>query len=203
MNMKFYTFVEITPIQKDMNIVRLTTSGLLSMALLILAGCSTNGNGRGKALKSDETATLSLDLAGLQGKWLLASYRVDCESMKFESGSSYVLSFNEPDNSFGLTTDCNMIGGNFGITNDTIRFKNIAVTEMACDKMTVEADMLRLLNDTTAYAVCKGDSILYTAPSIGDATFIKSDEASGNEWGYALCIVMPEFAEFAYLKRAR
>lgn len=115
------------------------------------------------------------NITGLQ-EWHLDSYRIDCESTQFDVTSSYKLSFNEPDNTFSLSTDCNMINGEFGITNDTIRFKNMLVTEMACDNMVVEQNMLRLLNDSTAYAMCYGDTLTFTAPYIGSAIFIRQDD---------------------------
>lgn len=147
---------------------------LLAIGLLILGSCSTkNKNAETDAL-SAETENIQLDTAGLQGEWALDSYRIDSATTQFDAGAEdYTLSFDETDNSFGMTTDCNTIGGMFGITNDTIRFSNMMVTEMACDKMTVEQDILRLLNDTAAYAICSGDSILYTAPNVGSATFTR------------------------------
>lgn len=150
----------------------------LSMALLILGSCSTNNGRSGADVEADDAENIQLDTAGLQGEWTLASYLVDCESMQFETATDYVLSFNEPDNTFGMTTDCNLIGGTFEITNDTIRFKNVLVTEMACDKMIVEKNMLRLFNDTTSYAVCQGDTILYTAPCTGGAMFIHVEKTT-------------------------
>ncbi len=113
---------------------------------------------------------------GLQEEWHLDSYRIDCESTQFDATSSSKLSFNEQDNTFSLSTDCNMINGEFEITNDTIRFKNMLVTEMACDNMVVEQNMLRLLNDSTSYAICNDDMLTFTAPYIGSAIFIRQDD---------------------------
>ena len=123
---------------------------------------------------ADDSDDTVLDSVGLHGEWHLDSYRIDCVSTQFGAKSNYKLSLEEPDNTFCLSTDCNMINGEFGITNDTIRFKNMLVTEMACDNMIVEQNMLRLLNDTTAYAICHGDTLALTAPYIGSAKFIKA-----------------------------
>lgn len=146
---------------------------LVSVALLMLGGCSSKGHESKSNEAAHEISSPQLTPANLQGEWMLDSYRLDCESTKFEPENNYRLTFNEADSSFGMTTDCNLIGGMFEVANDTIRFKNIFVTEMACDKMTVEENMLRLLNDTTSYAICNGDTMLYTAPAIGNATLIK------------------------------
>ncbi len=140
-------------------------------AVSVALGACTATN---KSADGDEN--INTVTASLQDEWRLDSYRVDCESTQFDATSNYELTFNEPDNTFSLSTDCNMINGEFGITNDTIRFKNILVTEMACDNMIVEQNMLRLLNDSTAYAMCHGDTLKFTAPYIGSAIFIKQED---------------------------
>lgn len=136
------------------------------VASIVLGACTSTN----KPADSGECVT------GLQEKWRLDSYRIDCESTQFDAASNYKLSFNEAEGIFSLSTDCNLINGEFRITNDTIRFKNMLVTEMACDNMVVEQDMLRLLNDSTAYAVCHGDTLTFTAPYIGSAIFIRQED---------------------------
>ena len=146
----------------------------MSLAAIALGACTT-------ANKSADTAENTvLDTTGVQGVWHLDSYRVDSVSTNFDAGSKYKLSFNEQDNIFSLSTDCNMINGGFVIANDTIRFENMLVTEMACDNMVVEHDMLRLLNDSTGYATAHGDTLTFISPYIGSAIFIKNNEHIGN-----------------------
>lgn len=140
------------------------------MATVALGACTTTN----KSANGNEN--IMLDTVGVQGEWHLDSYRIDCESTQFDGTSNYKLSFNASDNAFSLSTDCNMINGEFGITGDTIRFKNVLVTEMACENMIVEQNMLRLLNDSTAYAICHGDTLAFTAPYIGSAIFIRHDK---------------------------
>lgn len=143
--------------------------------MVIALGACTAAN------KSAETAENTvLDTTALQGEWCLDSYRVDSVSTNFDAGSKYKLSFNEQDNIFSLSTDCNMINGGFVIANDTIRFENMLVTEKACDNMVVEQDMLRLLNDSTGYATAHGDTLTFISPYIGSAIFIKDKEHTGN-----------------------
>lgn len=65
------------------------------------------------------------------------------------------------------------------MANDTIHFRALFVTEMAGDKMIVEENMLRLLNDSTAYAVFNGaDTIILTSPGIGVAQFIRESDST-------------------------
>lgn len=148
-----------------MKIFRLS---IMAIASVVLCACTATN-------KSENNGE---NITDLQEEWHLDSYRIDCESTQFDATSNYKLSFDEPDNTFSLSTDCNMINGEFGISNDTIRFKNMLVTEMACGNMIVEQNMLRLLNDSTAYAICLGDTLAFTAPYIGSAIFIKHDAAA-------------------------
>ena len=149
-----------------MNRIRLSI--MVAMSVVLGACTATNKS-------ADGDGNINTATASLQGEWRLDSYRIDCESTQFAATSDYELTFNEPDNTFSLSTDCNMINGEFVIADDIIRFKNMFVTEMACDNMIVEQNMLRLLNDSTAYAISDGDTLTFTAPYIGSAIFIKHD----------------------------
>lgn len=141
--------------------------------LLLLAACA-GSKAKDEAKAADETEGVQIDTIGLHGEWRLESYRIDSASTDFGADSPYKLSIDEPGNAFGLSTDCNTIGGAFSVTDDTIRFENVIVTEMACHEMKVEEAMLRLINDSCAYALCVGDTIRYTAPSLGGAVFVRA-----------------------------
>ncbi len=153
---------------------------IVTLALLLFCACSANRNDTGHSDAADSADSIQLDTAEIQGKWQLQSYSIDDHTTSFDASPRYALSFNKTDNTFGLTTDCNLIGGLFVITNDTIRFTNTSVTEMACDDMTVEENMLRLLNDATTYAVYSPDTLRLYA-SDGNAIFIKPDAESMSE----------------------
>jgi len=145
---------------------------LMLPALLML--CSCVGNKAKDVAKTDAAADeVRSGSVGLDGKWKLCTYRVDCESIEFVDESPYAITFDEAENSFGISTDCNTIGGMFAVINDTIRFRNVMVTEMACDEEQVEKDMLRLMNDSDSYALCTGDTVVFTAPSNGSALFAR------------------------------
>lgn len=140
---------------------------IITAALFAVSACSTGNK------TSEVNNKAMLEAAELHGDWRLDAYQIDGKPTTF--GAVYKLTFNAPDKTFSLSTDCNTISGEFGITNDTIRFRNILVTEMACDNMTVEQDLLRLLNAPDAYAIYSDEYTAYTiyfyAPSVGNATF--------------------------------
>ncbi len=142
-------------------------------ALAMLASCGGN-KAQEEAAQTEAAAEVQADSIGLDGKWRLDNYIVDCASTCFDSESPYGLTFIEAENAFGISTDCNTIGGAFGVTNDTIRFSNALMTEMACEEETVQNDMLRLVNDPDAYGLWEGDTLVYTAPSVGKAVFVRA-----------------------------
>ena len=156
-------------------------TALMALTVLLAWGCTSTKRDSASISTLDESASNQLDLIGLQGHWKLESYNIDGQSTYFGSNAQYVLSFTESDNTFGMTTDCNILGGTFYGSNDTIRFRDVSVTEMACDNMTVEESLLRIFFDSTAYAVFTCDSILYTAPNIGYAIFKKIENLHENE----------------------
>lgn len=110
-----------------------------------------------------------------QGSWKLVSYRLDSATTEFGPADTYAITFNPENHAFGISTDCNSIGGEYAVVADTVRFADPLVTEMACPDNTVEQNMLRLVNDVGVYALCQGDTLTLTAPSAGTATFVKQN----------------------------
>lgn len=138
-------------------------------ALLVMCACG--GNKASDA--NDENEGIRLDSIELHGEWKLMSYTVDSITAEFGDSVDYRLIVDETADNFSIDTGCNYISGSFSVTNDTIRLHDTLVTEMACDDMTVEQNMLRLVNDPEAYAMRDNDTINYLAPSVGRATFVR------------------------------
>ena len=77
----------------------------------------------------------------LVGDWRVVSYT---DPFKATMGPTlvspdevYTLRFHDT-GSFSFTTDCNTVSGEFSLSGKHIKFLNISVTEMACDKEIVE-----------------------------------------------------------------
>jgi hypothetical protein len=80
-----------------------------AMASMSLCACvATN-----RSVDGGESLTTGTS-AGLLGDWCLDSFLIDSEMALYDGSSDCQLQFDEPDNSFSLSTDCNMIGGWFG-----------------------------------------------------------------------------------------
>ncbi len=140
-------------------------------ALAMLWSCG--GNKSNDASAQSDNEGLQLDSLELHGEWKLTSYRVDSVCAEFGDSVDYRLIIDETADNFSIFTGCNYISGSFSGTNDTIRLHNVLVTEMACDDMTVEQNMLKLVNDQESYAIRVNDTINYLAPSVGEATFVR------------------------------
>lgn len=72
-------------------------------------------------------------------------------------GTSAYIDFKE-DNTFGVITNCNHLGGSYVLSNDSIRIQELFSTEMACDNMEVE-EMLKKILPIVNSIDCINDSI--------------------------------------------
>lgn len=56
----------------------------------------------------------------------------------------------DTDSTFGITTNCNSLGGTYTLRGDSITFIDIMQTEMACDDMAAEQLLSRILPHVAA-----------------------------------------------------
>ncbi len=87
------------------------------------------------------------------------------------------IDFNE-DNTFGVMTNCNHLGGQYVQSKDSIQLNNILTTEMACDNMELE-DMLKKVLPMVNSIDCINDSIARLNTAKGDSYIVlkKKDRA--------------------------
>lgn len=69
------------------------------------------------------------------------------------------------DGTFGISTNCNMIGGKYVFNSDSVSFSSIYITEMACDNMDVEQLLMNLLPRLTTIDVTNDSTIRLNAVS--------------------------------------
>ncbi len=131
---------------------------LMMCLVLAAASCSGSKNGKEQAPEAGDKMASSVDI---QGQWMIENV--------VENDSSYVrpseidpqlnsyIDFRD-DNTFGIVTNCNHIGGNYTQSNDSIRLTEISTTEMACDNMELE-EMLRKVLPSVSTIDCINDSI--------------------------------------------
>ncbi len=138
-----------------------------------LAACSGSKNTDGNS-NVEERVDAESSLPNIQGQWMIENV--------VENDSSYVrpselqppvaayIDFKE-DNSFGVMTNCNHLGGQYVQSNDSIRLTDISTTEMACDNMEVEEKLKKVLPMVNTID-CLNDSITRLNTSKGDTYIV-------------------------------
>lgn len=75
-----------------------------------------------------------------------------------KSPDKFVLTFTAP-NSFGATTDCNGIGGNFEATGETVTFSNMISTMMFCEG-SQESEFNSALSKVASYELNQNNELV-------------------------------------------
>ncbi len=140
--------------------------------IVCCASCTGNKQGSGDMVQKNNDCD-SAGIVDIQGQWSIENIVVN-DSMylrpsEMEPAMSARIDFRD-DNTFGIMTNCNHLGGNFTLKNDSIHFADVYSTEMACDNMEIEEMIKQVLpgvatidhiNDSiTRLNTVKGDSYL-------------------------------------------
>lgn len=123
----------------------------------LLAGMvSCAGSGTKSTQEEDKVA------ADVSGQWYIENVVENDSSYvrpsEIDGGVTAYIVFKD-DNTFGVMTGCNHIGGQYTIEGDSIRLADILSTEMACDNMEVE-DMLKKILPEVNAVDCLNDSVM-------------------------------------------
>ncbi len=150
------------------------------MVCLVLGAASCTGTKSNKEQTADSENPKE-KVENIQGQWLIENV--------VENDSSYVrpseidpamksyIDFRD-DNTFGIVTNCNHIGGSYSQTNDSIHLTDIMTTEIACDNMELE-EMLKKVLPSVNTIDCINDSITRLNTDKGDSYIVlhKSSQA--------------------------
>ncbi len=130
------------------------------MFCLMLGAASCTGN-KGSQEQASDSQNQKEQVENIQGQWQIENV--------VENDSSYIrpseidpemtsyIDFRD-DNTFGIVTNCNHIGGTYTQSNDSIHLNEIMTTEMACDNMELEEMLKKVLPSVTTID-CLNDSI--------------------------------------------
>ncbi len=143
------------------------------MICLVLGVASCSGSKSSQEQAADSVSQKE-QVESIQGQWMIENV--------VENDSSYVrpseidpelksyIDFRD-DNTFGIVTNCNHIGGNYTQTNDSIHLTELMSTEMACDNMDLE-DMLKKVLPSVNTIDCINDSITRLNTDKGDSYIV-------------------------------
>lgn len=113
------------------------------IAFLCFASC-TNSSKTNETTDADSTNAAT----ELKGEWELLNVvlndSVYARPADVAPGIRQYFSFDSIGN-FGVSTNCNLLGGSYHASGSSIQFYNIARTEIACDDMTIEELLCQLL----------------------------------------------------------
>ncbi len=111
--------------------------------------------------REENSDNIQAVIPDIQGQWIIENVVENDSSYvrpsEIEDGVTAYINFND-DQSFGVVTNCNHLGGQYIQSNDSIRLTDILTTEMACDNMDLE-EMLKKILPEVNYIDCINDSI--------------------------------------------
>ena len=132
---------------------------IAAAALLAAASCSGNRH-PGATKTNDDTAVEDMANAGLRGRWYIENIVFsDSDYVRPQEatpGIRHYITFSA--STYHIQTNCNSISGAYAVAGDSITLTDGAMTEKACDNMTVE-DALRRMLPEIATAYIGNDSI--------------------------------------------
>ncbi len=130
------------------------------MICLVLGAASCTGS-KGSLKSAADAENQEEHLENIQGQWMIENVVENDSSYvrpsEIDPGLTSYIDFRD-DNTFGIVTNCNHIGGNYIQSNDSIRLTDIMATEMACDNMDLE-EMLKKVLPSVNTIDCINDSI--------------------------------------------
>ncbi len=128
--------------------------------MLVLAAC-TGAKSTPNKTGDEEIGDAKIFMTSVEGQWMIENVVENDSSYvrpsDIEPGMTAYIDFRE-DNTFGITTNCNHLGGNYTQSNDSLHLTDILTTEMACDNMEVE-EMLKKILPLVTSIDCINDSI--------------------------------------------
>ncbi len=141
--------------------------------LIVITSCSVGSSNPDKS-QAANTGDKEIPSPNIQGQWDIENVVENDSSYvrpsETEEGMTAYIDFRE-DNTFGIVTNCNSLGGQYLLHNDTIQLKDIFTTEIACDNMQLE-DMLKKVLPMINTVDCLNDSITRLNSSIGESYIV-------------------------------
>ncbi len=141
--------------------------------LIALSSCGAKNAGDDGKL-ADDAAVKSVATVNIKGQWLIENVVENDSSYvrptEIEGGVASYIDFKD-DDTFGIMTNCNHIGGNYTVNGDSLSLSDISYTELACDNMEIEEKLKKVL-PLVEVVDCINDSITRLNTSKGDAYIV-------------------------------
>ena len=156
-----------------------------TLAALLFASCGSNSANKpaqsGEAVNPDKAAESAVDSAYIVGQWVIEEIgRATPPNLRpdnIDPDQAQVMVF-YPDNMVGVSTNCNSLGGEYRLEGSSIRFSNMARTEMACDNMEVEEALAALMPELRTVDVLSDTTMLLNADEAGKFVYLRKVSSS-------------------------
>ncbi len=147
---------------------------LVSCLILLMFSCSGINHSDKQRDGNEENGNDITTLCNIQGQWGIENIVENDSSYvrpsEIETGMQACVDFKD-DNTFGIMTNCNHIGGEYRQRNDSLYLKDISATEIACDNMEVEEKLKKVLQIVNTID-CINDSITRLNTEKGDSYIV-------------------------------
>ncbi len=144
---------------------------LIMCVMIGAASCTGNKSTQDKVAEAENEIGSSTII---EGQWMIENVVENDSSYvrpsEIDPGLTSYIDF-RGDNTFGIVTNCNHIGGRYTQSNDSIRLTDISSTEMACDNMELEEMLIKVLPSVNTVD-CINDSITRLNTSKGDSYIV-------------------------------
>ncbi len=145
------------------------------MLWLSIGAAACTGVKSGSGASADESSVNDADSGFcIVGQWLIENVVENDSSYvrpaEITPGTQAYIDFRD-DNSFGIMTNCNHIGGTFTHSAHSFEMTDISTTEMACDNMDLE-EMLKKVLPLVNTIDCINDSITRLNSSKGESYIV-------------------------------
>lgn len=136
---------------------------IILFCALLMCSCS----GKTTTDTATQTPQDSAQTVDILGEWSIESIVInDTTAIRpAEMGKEFAATMIfSPDSLVGITTNCNSLGGQYILKNDSIRFDNLLRTEMACDNMDVEEYLVQVLPAIATVEATNDSTLRLNAP---------------------------------------
>lgn len=146
---------------------------ILLIAIASCVSCSGSNKSPDKS-QTTENEKSEVPVTALEGQWEIENVVENDSSYvrpsEIGEGVTAYIEFRE-DNSFGVMTNCNHIGGHYQLKKDSLVLTEISSTEMACDNMELEEMVTKILPIINSVD-CINDSITRLNSTKGDSYIV-------------------------------
>ena len=168
--------------------MKLLLSFNIFAAALLLASCGGNKASGSDAQQASEaaapegSASATVSPEYVVGQWVIEEIGMEGSKNihpdQSNPAQAQMMVF-YPDNMVGISTNCNSLGGEYALDGADIRFSSMARTEMACDDMTVEEALAKLMPALVHIDVLSDTTMLLNAEAAGNFLLLRkvSDSA--------------------------